>query len=60
MSYSNDLQDMLRHEQAAKLQRLFRARSPGSYRLSKQSQYTLVINMKTARKLGIDPRRRHC
>ena len=55
MSYSNDLQDMLRRA-GFQVAKIIQGAKPGELPFEQAVKYTLVINMKTARKLGITPR----
>jgi putative tryptophan/tyrosine transport system substrate-binding protein len=54
MSYSNDLQDMLRRA-GFQVAKIIQGAKPGNLPFEQAVKYTLVINMKTARKLGITP-----
>jgi putative ABC transport system substrate-binding protein len=54
MSYSNDLQDMLRRA-GFQVAKIIQGAKPGELPFEQAVKYTLVINMKTARKLGITP-----
>lgn len=54
MSYSNDLQDMLRRA-GFQVAKIIQGEKPGELPFEQAVKYTLVINMKTARKLGITP-----
>ncbi len=54
MSYSNDLHDMLRRA-GFQVARIIQGAKPGELPFEQGVKYTLVINMKTARQLGITP-----
>jgi putative ABC transport system substrate-binding protein len=54
MSYSNDLRDMLRRA-GLQVAKIIQGAKPGELPFEQAVKYTLVINMKTARRLGINP-----
>lgn len=54
MSYSNDLRDMLRRA-GFQVAKIIQGAKPGELPFEQAVKYTLVINMKTARRLGITP-----
>jgi putative ABC transport system substrate-binding protein len=54
MSYSNDLQDMLRRA-GFQVAKIIQGAKPGELPFEQAVKFTLAINMKTARKLGITP-----
>ncbi|MGY3558451.1 putative ABC transport system substrate-binding protein [Bradyrhizobium sp. USDA 4463] len=54
MAYSNDLHDMLRRV-GFQVARILQGAKPGDLPFEQAVKYTLVINMKTARQLGINP-----
>ena len=54
MAYSNDLHDMLRRA-GFKSQKSFQGAEARELPFEQAVKYTLVINMKTARQLGITP-----
>ncbi|MBR0741252.1 ABC transporter substrate-binding protein [Bradyrhizobium liaoningense] len=54
MSYSNDLHDM-RRRAGFQVAKILRGARPGDVPFEQAVKYTLVINMKTAKRLGITP-----
>lgn len=54
MSYSNDLHDMVRRA-GFQVAKIIQGAKPGELPFEQAAKYTLVINMKTARRLGITP-----
>jgi putative ABC transport system substrate-binding protein len=54
MAYSNDLYDMFRRA-GFQVAKIIQGAKPGELPFEQAVKYTLVINMKTARQLGITP-----